>query len=289
MTSQLERPASRSSTSAPSSQGLPSKECVRYLRRVNNASGERSQIPKKIVLDKSPILIGRDETCNVMLLEGAVGKKMMSRRHAKLECVCSAGGAGGERTVRWKITDLDSCNGIMVNWVKVNHAYLQEGDIVTFGSAGALHLGESRPDVSSSLMFSFESEQRSQRSSVDAVASASSRPSSSEGASARHNPPTNSGTPKRKVFETIDSNPKPNNADNNPRKRAATGSGILSPTSQAPPAPAPPRAATAEERASAMSSVGDSVGEEVTCPVCQNYLVRAPPSPTHAVKSRVLS
>lgn len=62
--------------------------------------------------------IGRRES-NTIVLTSQKFRKLVSRRHAKLVWL--------EPERRWKIVDLDSTNGVLVNHIKVADAPLKEG------------------------------------------------------------------------------------------------------------------------------------------------------------------
>ncbi|SHI50534.1 FhaA domain-containing protein [Desulfofundulus thermosubterraneus] len=74
---------------------------------------------KVFTLRPSTMVIGRRDTCDVVLSDGSV-----SRRHAQLEY------RGGE----YVITDLGSTNGVYVNGVRVNTKVLAPGDTIKMGA-----------------------------------------------------------------------------------------------------------------------------------------------------------
>jgi len=71
-------------------------------------------------LGKASVTVGRATTNDVILGEGRV-----SRSHARLECSPSG----------CQVVDLGSSNGTRVNGVRVDRASLEEGDVVSIGSA----------------------------------------------------------------------------------------------------------------------------------------------------------
>ncbi|MGB9804101.1 FhaA domain-containing protein, partial [Desulfofundulus sp.] len=73
---------------------------------------------KVFPLQPSTMVIGRRDTCDVVLSDGSV-----SRRHAQLQY------RGGE----YVITDLGSTNGVYVNGVRVNSKVLAPGDTIKMG------------------------------------------------------------------------------------------------------------------------------------------------------------
>ena len=60
-----------------------------------------------------------------LVLDSEHQKLMISRSHAQLQP------ADG----KWKVLDVGSTNGLLVNGVKRSEAVLHDGDIVTFGGA----------------------------------------------------------------------------------------------------------------------------------------------------------
>jgi len=74
---------------------------------------------KKIRLEGYPVIIGRRESCDIILSD-----KSVSRRHARLEPE-----KGG-----WLLTDLDSANGTYVNGLRMKNSMLSPGDTVKFGT-----------------------------------------------------------------------------------------------------------------------------------------------------------
>ena len=66
-----------------------------------------------------PFMIGRDESCQVLL----VGE-MVSKQHVELYKAKSG----------WWVADLDSTNGTFVNGVQVSQRKLIDGDIIRIGS-----------------------------------------------------------------------------------------------------------------------------------------------------------
>jgi pSer/pThr/pTyr-binding forkhead associated (FHA) protein len=79
--------------------------------------------------------IGRGEQCDVRLTESTV-----STRHAQLVC------EGG----KWRIVNLISSNGIMVNGEKRLSAFLSDGDVIGLGQAQLVFFGPSHTSQISS-------------------------------------------------------------------------------------------------------------------------------------------
>jgi predicted component of type VI protein secretion system len=82
------------------------------------ANGEELQ---RIELNGA-VVIGRAAECDV-----AVRDVLLSRKHCRLER-----GTGKDKA-RWKLVDLASRNGTHVNWKKVSHYTLVDGDAVRLG------------------------------------------------------------------------------------------------------------------------------------------------------------
>lgn len=74
---------------------------------------------KVFMLEGSPVVLGRRDSCDIVLPDESV-----SRRHARLE----------PRKEGWLITDLNSSNGTFVNGVRIRTASLSPGDTVKLGA-----------------------------------------------------------------------------------------------------------------------------------------------------------
>lgn len=74
---------------------------------------------KSFRLDGYPVIIGRRDSCDIVLPDGSV-----SRRHARLE----------PHKEGWVITDLGSSNGTFVNGVRIRSTSLSPGDTVKLGA-----------------------------------------------------------------------------------------------------------------------------------------------------------
>ena len=71
--------------------------------------------PRKFILNKPEMVIGRDEKAHISLPSANV-----SRRHALIKC----------RPHEVSIHDFESRNGVFLNGIKVHSAVLRDGDIV---------------------------------------------------------------------------------------------------------------------------------------------------------------
>lgn len=80
---------------------------------------EGSQIGKIFRLDGFPLVVGRRESCDIVLPD-----ENISRRHARLEV----------QNGSWVVTDLDSTNGTIVNGVRIKSKQLESGDNLKFGA-----------------------------------------------------------------------------------------------------------------------------------------------------------
>ena len=92
-------------------------------------------LPAVVVLDQTQrhsLDVGRQSDCSVVL-DSRAQALMISRRHATLTCDASTG--------QWKLTDLNSTNGVLYNGIKVTEANLSNNDIVTFGGAKSTKVG----------------------------------------------------------------------------------------------------------------------------------------------------
>jgi diguanylate cyclase (GGDEF)-like protein len=78
-----------------------------------------------IVLDRDEIVIGRALEANVRINDARA-----SRLHARITTEKHAKGGA----TRYRVTDLDSTNGIRVNNRQVREAWLQDGDKITIGT-----------------------------------------------------------------------------------------------------------------------------------------------------------
>ena len=74
---------------------------------------------RKITLDKSQVQIGREPSCDIWLPDGSV-----SRHHARLERPAAG---------NWRIVDLGSKNGTLVNGEQLELAELFDGDVIEVG------------------------------------------------------------------------------------------------------------------------------------------------------------
>lgn len=78
-----------------------------------------------IVLDRDAVVIGRALEANVRINDARA-----SRLHARITVERATHGAAP----RYRVTDLDSTNGIRVNNRRVREAWLQDGDKITIGT-----------------------------------------------------------------------------------------------------------------------------------------------------------
>ncbi len=96
-----------------------------------NSQGQRFLLPE------TGCVVGRDISCEICLPDTEI-----SRRHAKLTCVPAS--QGGDVTLRWVITDLNSSNGTYVNGKQLSAAQtLSPGDSVQMGGTLMLFTQES--------------------------------------------------------------------------------------------------------------------------------------------------
>lgn len=76
-----------------------------------------------IVLEGQVIVVGRDEKCDVQILD-----EMVSRRHLEL--------APGEDGAAYSCKDLDSANGVFINGRQIRaETGLRDGDTITIGES----------------------------------------------------------------------------------------------------------------------------------------------------------
>ncbi|MFZ5632918.1 MAG: FhaA domain-containing protein [Bacillota bacterium] len=80
---------------------------------------EGPQAGKIIRLEGYPVVLGRRESCDIVLPDGSV-----SRRHARLEPLKGS----------WVVTDLNSTNGTYVNGERIKTKTLSPGDSLKLGS-----------------------------------------------------------------------------------------------------------------------------------------------------------
>jgi len=71
--------------------------------------------PKKFILNKPEMVLGRDPRADIALPSANV-----SRRHARIKC----------RPHEVSVYDYESRNGVFLNGVKVHSALLRDGDII---------------------------------------------------------------------------------------------------------------------------------------------------------------
>lgn len=88
--------------------------------------------PPVVEITKPVFKIGRAAKRVDLSFDSPTRPLMMSRLHATI----SAEGNG-----QWKVTDCKSLNGIFVNGIKVEEAYLRDGDEIVFGEGGTCSLG----------------------------------------------------------------------------------------------------------------------------------------------------
>jgi len=92
---------------------LPETKQAPYLERVNGSSAP-------IIIEKSPFTLGRNESCDYQ-----VPSTRVSREHATIT----------KDGKHYRIKDLGSTNGTLVNGKKVGEALLNDGDLLTFADA----------------------------------------------------------------------------------------------------------------------------------------------------------
>ena len=111
---------------------------------------------REIALDRSPLLVGRSAKGGAdIILDDVQTPRLVSSKHAVLRFVQpddplehpGPGPAGAG----WEIIDLDSANGTAVNGENVRHAFLRPGDRVVLGP------GPRNARHTSKLVFVFES------------------------------------------------------------------------------------------------------------------------------------
>ena len=78
---------------------------------------------RQYYLDKSEILVGRDDDCDICLQDGRT-----SRKHAKV-----VGEPGRKSGPYFKVVDLDSTNGTYINEKRIKEAALGDGDRLHIG------------------------------------------------------------------------------------------------------------------------------------------------------------
>ncbi|WP_425614594.1 EAL domain-containing protein [Anatilimnocola sp. NA78] len=93
---------------------LPEAKQAPYLERVGGTPGE------PIVLEKFPFSLGRNESCDYQ-----VPSTRVSREHASIS----------KDGKHFRIKDLGSTNGTLVNGKKIAEALLTDGDLLTFADA----------------------------------------------------------------------------------------------------------------------------------------------------------
>ena len=84
-----------------------------------------NQLGLSAVLDRSPLTVGRDPSCDVVLVERGI-----SRKHLRLEI-------GGNRLAPLLI-DMESTNGVYVNGVRIRSRTLSPGDRIQLGPTTVL-------------------------------------------------------------------------------------------------------------------------------------------------------
>ena len=71
--------------------------------------------PKKFILNRPEMVLGRDPRADITLPSANV-----SRRHARIKC----------RPQEVSVYDYESRNGVFLNGIKVHSAVLREGDVI---------------------------------------------------------------------------------------------------------------------------------------------------------------
>ena len=92
---------------------LPETKQAPYLERMNGTH-------EPIVIEKFPFLLGRNESCDYQ-----VPSTRVSREHAAIH----------KDGKHYRIKDLGSTNGTLVNGKKIGEALLNDGDLLTFADA----------------------------------------------------------------------------------------------------------------------------------------------------------
>ncbi|MDP9151780.1 MAG: sigma 54-interacting transcriptional regulator [Myxococcota bacterium] len=111
---------------------VASGESLLQLRRMRVVEGP--DVGRDFVLDPnapSRILLGTSPACSICLTDPTV-----SRRHAALEPVGN----------RYRLTDLGSTNGTLVDGVAIAEAFLRGGEVVRFGSSVLRAEADAEPD-----------------------------------------------------------------------------------------------------------------------------------------------
>lgn len=93
---------------------LPETKLQPYLERVGGAPGE------PIIIEKFPFTLGRNESCDYQ-----VPSTRVSREHATIN----------KDGKHFRIKDLGSTNGTLVNGKKIAEVLLSDGDLLTFADA----------------------------------------------------------------------------------------------------------------------------------------------------------
>ena len=200
---------------------------------------------REIALDRSPLLVGRSAKGGAdIILDDVQTPRLVSSKHAVLRFVQpddvlehpGPPGAG------WEIIDLDSANGTAVNGENVRHAFLRPGDRVVLGP------GPRNARHTSNLVFVFESitagadEPHASTSEPQGPGISNAKRSAQSDAGFRDLKRIRSSSPRRGGFE---------------QARCGLEGGENA----------------AEERC-ALRRLG-SMGEDLTCPVCQALVVGA--------------
>eukprot|EP01127_Copromyxa_protea_P015001 TRINITY_DN4259_c0_g1_i3.p1 TRINITY_DN4259_c0_g1~~TRINITY_DN4259_c0_g1_i3.p1 ORF type:complete len:154 (+),score=21.87 TRINITY_DN4259_c0_g1_i3:2-463(+) len=109
--------------------------------------GKSSRLPTVIKLS-SRVTFGRGENCDVAF-DDPERQNMISREHAQIVRLLEDG-----KEV-FQVEDLDSRNGVLVNFLRVNKALLHNGDKITFGGAGKRKVNTIVSHPNSAVVYEF--------------------------------------------------------------------------------------------------------------------------------------
>ena len=91
-------------------------------------------------LEPEPITVGRDEACDVQIVDDLV-----SRRHMRFKPDQTTGG--------YEVSDLGSSNGVYIHEDRIEQAILKDGDLITIGDSKLLFTTQDFEDGDSALSY----------------------------------------------------------------------------------------------------------------------------------------
>ncbi len=90
-------------------------------------------------LGKNTLVAGRDETCDIQILDDLVSRRHLEIRH-------------DARSLTYRIKDLNSSNGVFINARQISReTELQDGDTIRIGETKLFYTDKEFPDMEAAM------------------------------------------------------------------------------------------------------------------------------------------